>query len=350
MTTHSTRKYTLITGCAPGGIGHSLVQTLAAPPYNHHVIATARSSSALEATLGSNPNISLLSLDVTSIDSIQAARDQVAKIAGGKLHYLVNNAGRNYTVPALDVEMEEVRLTFETNVFGVIAMCNTFAPLLIAAADAQAEARLAAAERSGTIGASAAALGQSVRLVTRLATLGLIDLSFLGSDVEQPAIVQIGSVAGIVPYVFGSVYNASKSALHGYTRTLRVELAPFGVDVVNIVTGGVKSRIARTERTLRPGSLYLPLETEYNRRVKHSQEVGMPNQEYARKVAAAFAKKRRSVIIWEGALARLVRFMSNWLPRSTASLFMWRTFHLWKLRDAVQQRRIANVKAAATSK
>ncbi len=54
-------------------------------------------------------------------------------ITGGKLDYLVNNAGRNYTVPALDVEFDEVEQTFRTNLFGVMRMCQAFAPLLIEA-------------------------------------------------------------------------------------------------------------------------------------------------------------------------------------------------------------------------
>lgn len=41
-------------------------------------------------------------------------------------------------------------------------------------------------------------------------------------------IVQIGSTAGVAPAPFGSAYNASKAALHSYSDTLRVELAPFG--------------------------------------------------------------------------------------------------------------------------
>lgn len=66
---------------------------------------------------------------------------------------------------------------FEVNVFSVMKMVQVFAPMLI--------------EAKGTI-------------------------------------VQIGSIAGKLPYVFGSVYNASKAALHSYNRTLRVELEPFG--------------------------------------------------------------------------------------------------------------------------
>jgi 1-acylglycerone phosphate reductase len=63
-------------------------------------------------------------------------------------------------------------------------------------------------------------------------------------------IVMVGSLAGVIPYVFGSVYNASKAALHAYANTLRVEMKPLGVSVITIVTGGVKSRISRTERML----------------------------------------------------------------------------------------------------
>lgn len=173
-----------------------------------------------------------MSLDVTSSNSVEEARDKINKITNGTLDYLVNNAGRNYTVPALDIEIEEVEETFNTNLFGVMRTCQAFAPLLI--------------EARGTI-------------------------------------VQIGSVAGIIPYVFSSVYNASKAALHAYSNTLRVELAPFGVKVVTVVTGGVQSRIARTDRELPNDSYYLPVNAEYQRRVKHSQERAMSNKSYAQR-------------------------------------------------------------------
>lgn len=84
-------------------------------------------------------------------------------------------------------------------------------------------------------------------------------------------IVNIGSITAVTPYVFSSIYNATKGALHAYSNTLRLELAPFGVQVILIVTGGVKSRITRTERVLSEGSLYRPISAEYNRRVHHSQ-------------------------------------------------------------------------------
>jgi 1-acylglycerone phosphate reductase len=127
-------------------------------------------------------------------------------------------------------------------------------------------------------------------------------------------IVQIGSVAGIMPYVFGAAYNSSKAALHQYSNTLRVELAPFGVDVITIITGGVKSNIARTDRTLAPDSIYQPLAQEYTRRLKHSQEVGMPTEIYARSVVSQILVNRPPKFVWAGFGAKLVWFASTFLP------------------------------------
>ena len=117
--------------------------------------------------------------------------------------------------------------------------------------------------------------------------------------------------------MFGSVYNASKAALHAYSNTLRVELAPFDVKVVIVVTGGVKSNIARVDRVLPPDSVYIPIEPEYLRRTKHSQELGIPNDKYARQVVASIvggSKPPREV--WNGYGALYVWFVSNFLPRS----------------------------------
>ncbi|KAF9892371.1 hypothetical protein FE257_002148 [Aspergillus nanangensis] len=236
------RKSVLITGCSPGGIGNSLARE-----FHRHglrVFATARDAKAIEdlASIG----VETLSLVVDDENSVRLCYEKVEKLLDGKgLDYLVNNAGRNYTVPAMEVDLAEARATFETNFISVISMCKTFLPLLVKA--------------RGTI-------------------------------------VQIGSVAGVIPYVFGSVYNASKAALHSFSETLRVELAPFGVNVTTVVTGGVQSRIARTGRTLLPNSMYSPIESEYNRRVTHSQDGAMPNAAYAqsvvRQVLYGFARSR----------------------------------------------------------
>lgn len=125
------------------------------------------------------------------------------------------------------------------------------------------------------------------------------------------------------PYVFGSVYNASKAALHHYSSTLRVELAPFGVRVVTIITGGVKSNIARVDRTLNPNSIYMPIEEEYIRRVKHSQEVGMDTKKYAASVVQQVTRPgilarlfRNRNWVWEGAKSWLVWFGLTFMPKN----------------------------------
>ena len=62
--------------------------------------------------------------EVTNDDSIKTLKAEIESRTNGILDILVNNAGRNYTVPALDVEIAEIRETFETNLFGVMRMCQ----------------------------------------------------------------------------------------------------------------------------------------------------------------------------------------------------------------------------------
>jgi 1-acylglycerone phosphate reductase len=286
MANNSETKWALITGCSPGGIGHALAHEFASRGY--HVLATVRDPSQVSF---SHPNITALALEVTSPESISALHKEVSRVTSGRLDILVNNAGRNYTVPALDVDFDEVQQTFEVNLFAVMRIIQTFAPLLIEA---------------------------------------------------KGKIVQIGSIAGIMPFVFGATYNASKAALHAYSNTLRVEMAPFGVRVITIITGGVKSNIARTDRQLPPDSYYMPIEADYQRRqalLKHGQEgkkdVGMDNERYAKSVVAQVLRgdgllfKRRW--IWEGSSSWLVWFVHTYLPAGVLDYAFTRMFNLSKL-------------------
>lgn len=74
-----------------------------------------------------------MSLEVQKVESIVEAKKFVQQRTGGGLDYLVNNAGKNYTVPGVEIEIEEVRDLFETNLFAVMRMCQEFTPLLIEA-------------------------------------------------------------------------------------------------------------------------------------------------------------------------------------------------------------------------
>ncbi|KAL9110357.1 MAG: hypothetical protein Q9227_005088 [Pyrenula ochraceoflavens] len=263
--------------CSPGGIGYHLALNFAA--HNLRVFATARNPDALAQLTAQG--IEALPLSVTDAGSIASLKKTIAERTGGRLDYLVNNAGRNYTVPAMEVNLEDVRDVFETNVVAVIALCKEFAPLLIQA---------------------------------------------------KGCIVQIGSCAAVIPYPFGSTYNASKAALHAYTNTLRVELAPFGVRVLTIMSGRVQSNLARTKRTLPEGSLYIPINDDYQRRVGHSQEDSMPGETFAKSVVASVLKPKPKAWIWEGTSSWSVWAMESFLPRGAMQDTIFSNmFHLNKL-------------------
>jgi 1-acylglycerone phosphate reductase len=186
-------------------------------------------------------------------------------------------------MPALDVDVDEARRTFEANFFSIVSITKAFTPLLIAA---------------------------------------------------KGLIVNIGSLAAIVPYVFGSIYNASKAALHAYSQTLRLELEPYNVRVMVVVTGGVQSRIARTERLLPDDSLYLEINRDFMRRVTHSQEGAMPHEVYARGVVKEALKPvwRQKKWLWRGNKTMMVWFVSRVLGGWVFDLVLPRMFGLNRLK------------------
>ncbi|KAF2272849.1 NAD(P)-binding protein [Westerdykella ornata] len=279
------KRYALITGCTPGGIGHYLALEFAAKGF--HVLATVRDPSKYTSP---HPSITYLPLELSSEPSILALKETVTTLTSGRLDILYNNAGRNYTIPALDFSTDELHDLFQANVFSVMQMCKAFTPLLIAA--------------KGTI-------------------------------------VQTGSIAAIMPYAWGACYCASKAALHAYSNTLRVELAPLGVRVITVITGGVKSNIARVHRELPPDSYMLPLKDEYESRLTHSQQLGMDTEQYARScVRQVLAGDEwgglvRRRWIWEGKMSWVVRFVTAWLPAGVLDWYFTRRFGLGRLRGTV---------------
>jgi 1-acylglycerone phosphate reductase len=291
MTTDA-RQTVLITGCTPGGIGAALA--VAFHTRGLRVFATARTTQQIVEL--EERGIETLPLTVDSDDSILACLKAVeAKTQGRGLDYLINNAGVSYVMPALDVDIDEARKIFDVNFFAIIRLCQVFAPLLIKA--------------KGTI-------------------------------------VMIGSLAGVIPYVFGSVYNASKAALHAYANTLRVELAPFCVKVITIVTGGVKSNhTKRTARSLPEDSFYMPLEYNYMRRQKHSSEGAMSIDTFAESVVNQvlpgcgpwpwkwLLSDARRRWVWEGNKAWVVYLLSGgWAWSGVFDWYMAKMFDLRKLK------------------
>ena len=101
-------KAVLITGCSPGSIGHSLALEFHSRKYC--VYATAR---------------------LTNPESIASLHSQVQRsVDGHGLDILINNAGKDCIMPPLDLDINEAREMFEVNLFSVMSICQTFAPIL----------------------------------------------------------------------------------------------------------------------------------------------------------------------------------------------------------------------------
>ncbi|KAI2643561.1 short chain dehydrogenase [Xylaria nigripes] len=268
----------LITGCGKGGIGHALAVEFKSHGYT--VFTTLLPHEPREHLI--DAGIKAFSADVTSDEQIIKLRDSISAMTNGSLDVLVNCAGICYTMTAADTEVKEVEKMFAVNVFGPMRMVHIFHPLIIQA--------------KGTI-------------------------------------VNIGSVGGIVPYVYGSSYNASKAALHHWGDTLRVEMKPFDVSVVNIISGEIATNILKRDhgRKLPENSFYLPLEKEFSNHVTRTPNTTPPHV-YARSVVAEVMTGRPQAWFWTGAASSFVRFIDMFLPRTFWDWMFTRDFNLNKLR------------------
>jgi NAD(P)-dependent dehydrogenase (short-subunit alcohol dehydrogenase family) len=233
------KQVVLVTGCSTG-IGRALVRELHAG--GHRPFATARRFETI-ADL-SAAGIETLRLDVRDPPSIAVAVEAVIARAG-RLDVLVNNAGVNAFGPIAETPIEKVRSVFETNVVGLLAVTQAVFPQM-------------AEQRRGLI-------------------------------------INIGSVVGLVPTPFAAAYCASKSAVHMLSEVLRMEAKPFGVNVVVVQPGGVKSSIADSgaediERFRSADSRYRRVYDGIRKRAYASQDNPMPSEDFARElVRQAFA-------------------------------------------------------------
>ena len=135
--------------------------------------------------------IETLALDVQSSASLTEAVAEVSKLTGGHLDALVNNAGGGYSMPYTDIDVNEAKALFDLNVWSLVSTTQAFLPLLMK---------------------STAAM-----------------------------VINNTSTASVMAFPFQSVYNASKAAAASMTDSLRLELAPFGIKVVDLKTGAVKT-------------------------------------------------------------------------------------------------------------
>jgi NAD(P)-dependent dehydrogenase (short-subunit alcohol dehydrogenase family) len=170
----------LITGCSTG-IGRATAERLAGEGWNVH--ATARRLESIEE-LGKR-GCKLNELDVTDEGSMEKAVAEVEK--DGPIGALINNAGYSQSGAVETIPMESVRRQFETNVFGLMRMCQLVLPSMRGAGSGR--------------------------------------------------IVNLSSMGGKLTFPGGGVYHATKHAVEALSDALRFEVSEFGVDVVVIEPG-----------------------------------------------------------------------------------------------------------------
>jgi len=208
------QKSVLITG-ATDGLGRALALLLAQRGY--HVFAAGRSPEKLAQldAFAREKNVPLgsITLDVCSDESVERAVSQVLGKAG-HLDVLVNNAGVNYTAAVEDLSMQDWRAQFETNFFGVLRVTRAILPHM-------------RERRSGRI-------------------------------------LMMSSLSGLVTPPTQGAYSSSKHALEGLSNALRMELYPFGIDVVliepgYIITGIQKAAAELSKPYMQKAGPYAPL-------------------------------------------------------------------------------------------
>lgn len=175
----------LISGCS-SGIGAATAATLARA--GHTVYASARQVDTLAelTALGCHP----LALDVTSEVSMIGAVKAV-EAEHGHVGTLINNAGFAEYGPIEECDLDRVRAMFETNVFGLARLTQLTLPAM-------------RRSRSGRI-------------------------------------VNIGSMGGRMTFPVGGYYHATKYAVEAISDALRVEVKPFGIDVILVEPGLIRT-------------------------------------------------------------------------------------------------------------
>jgi NAD(P)-dependent dehydrogenase (short-subunit alcohol dehydrogenase family) len=200
-------------------------------------------------------NFTPLLFDVTDEAAVVAAAREVRTALGGEtLFGLVNNAGIAVAGPLLELSADQFRRQMEVNVIGPVIAIQAFGPLL---------------------GSDRSLKGKPGR------------------------IVMISSVAGKSGNPLSSPYVASKHAIEGLSESLRRELMLFGIDVIIVAPGAVKTPIwAKGDDVDISGnknSPYLPALEKVRQFVKYLSQIGLPPEKVAERIAEALTSANPKV-------------------------------------------------------
>jgi NAD(P)-dependent dehydrogenase (short-subunit alcohol dehydrogenase family) len=255
------QKTVLVTG-ASSGIGEATALAFLAE--GHKVYAAARRQDRMAGL--AKAGAVLVSLDLVDDASIVAAVEHI-KQAEGRLDVLVNNAGYGSYGALEDVPLSEARRQLEVNVFGLARLCQLVLPMM-------------RAQKSGKI----------------------VNITSIGGKIWEP---------------FGAWYHATKFAVEGLSDCLRMEVAPFGIDVIIVEPGAIRTEWSGIAvDSLRQASgktAYAPYALQHAKMIDNSMKSSMASEpsvvanEIVKASKASSPKTRYAV----GGGARMILFMRS---------------------------------------
>jgi NAD(P)-dependent dehydrogenase (short-subunit alcohol dehydrogenase family) len=237
-------KVAIVTGTS-SGIGFETALVLAKEGYFTYATMrdTTKSGKIKEIAQKENLKINVLELDVDDENSVKAA---IAHVLDQKqrIDVLINNAGWGLWGCVEDVSIDEFKEQFETNFFSIIRLIQEVAPTM-------------RKQSSGTI-------------------------------------VNISSVVGRIGFPASPAYISSKFALEGLSESLRFELAPFGVNVIIIEPGVIKTNFMKNMKMAKKSELdtvYKGITTKVVSGVKMMAEMGTSPKEVSNTIVTAIKDK-----------------------------------------------------------
>jgi NAD(P)-dependent dehydrogenase (short-subunit alcohol dehydrogenase family) len=272
-------KIALVTG-ASAGIGEATVSALIGAGYT--VFAAARRLDRMAALAAQGAT--LLRLDLTDDASIVATVEAI-KSSAGRLDVLVNNAGYGSYGALEDVPLEEARRQFEVNVFGLARLSQLVLPMM-------------RAQKSGKI----------------------VNVSSIGGKIWEP---------------LGSWYHATKFAVEGLSDSLRVEVEPFGIDVIVIEPGAIRTEWAGIAadglRRFSGKGAYAAYAENHARMLDSTETSKLPSppEVVAKTIVRAVTARRPKTRYATGGGAHAILFLRKILPDRLFDRLIWRISQSW---------------------
>jgi NAD(P)-dependent dehydrogenase (short-subunit alcohol dehydrogenase family) len=231
-------KVAIVTGSS-SGIGFETALDLAREGYFTYATMrnTKKGNEIKEIAKKENLKLETLEIDVDKEDSVKNGINKIVK-EKGRIDVLVNNAGYGLFGCLEDISMEELKAQFETNFFGVVRVSQAVIPVM-------------RKQKSGII-------------------------------------VNVSSVAGRIGFPVSPGYISSKFAIEGLSESMRYELSPFGINLIIIEPGVIKTNfMSSTKKSLKSDPAYKDITNKVIMGITMMSEMGTPAKEVATTIIKA---------------------------------------------------------------